>query len=834
MGPLFKVVANLTSLEFLVGFYNAFKETIPDNISRMRSLAVVTIAENKLSGILPRSIFNISSLQLLQLTDNQLQGTIPENVGFTLPQLYCLDLGGNSFSGPFPISMLNLTSLEYINLSKNNFRGSIPFHLGHLKYLNLLDISYNNLIGDINFISTLVNCSILETLDVRGNHFTGIVPKVMANFSTTLTGLAIGNNPTTGVIPPGISHLINLKYLDMGFCGLTGTIPRDFGRLQKLENLVIQSNKLTGEIPNSFGNLTRLGRLYSDNNQLQGNIPPSLGNCVNLLVMDLSQNKLNGSLPSDLFVNTNFIQLDLSYNSFEGSLPLEISKQINLVLFGIFKNNLSGEIPDVFSNLASLEYLYMGHNFFHGPIPPSVASLKSLLIVDVSHNNLSGPVLEYLSTFPLTYLDLSHNNFEGRVPTKGIFANASAIFLADNSRLCGGIPELNLPKCVEKARRNKSMSRSFKAKIIIPIICSFIGVFSMVTCIWLYLKSRIKKRKSTSSAALVKEPFLKVSYGMLFKATDGFSPANVLGSGTFGSVFKGMLDERTVAVKVLNLQQRGGSKSFMAECEALRYIRHRNLVGILTVCSSQDYQRNDFKALVYEFMPNGSLDKWLYERGNPSLLQRVSIAIDVAQALNYLQCECETSIVHCDLKPSNILLDNDMVAYVADFGLAKVLGQPLHPKQSSSSLSGVRGTLGYVAPEYGLGGEASPEADLYSYGILLLELMTRKRPTDNMFKEDFNLHMYAKVALPDQVLQIVDSTLMEDVSDDVAGETEPRIQAMLQKKEECMMLVVNIGVACSSHMPHDRMKITEALSELLNARNMLCNPRLRRNLPRGK
>ncbi|KMT15714.1 hypothetical protein BVRB_3g056950 [Beta vulgaris subsp. vulgaris] len=183
---------------------------------------------------------------------------------------------------------------------------------------------------------------------------------------------------------------------------------------------------------------------------------------------------------------------------------------------------------------------------------------------------------------------------------------------------------------------------------------------------------------------------------MLLKATEGFCSENLLGSGSFGSVFKGTLDGKTVAVKVLNLQHRGGSKSFMAECEALRNIRHRNLVGILTVCSSTDFQRNDFKALIYEFMPNGSLENWLHRDRNLSLLQRLDIAIDVAYALNYLHHECDNQIVHCDLKPSNILLDHDMVAHVADFGLAKVLGLSQHPNQSSSV--GVRGTIGYVAP----------------------------------------------------------------------------------------------------------------------------------------
>ncbi|XP_028094157.1 probable LRR receptor-like serine/threonine-protein kinase At3g47570, partial [Camellia sinensis] len=226
---------------------------------------------------------------------------------------------------------------------------------------------------------------------------------------------------------------------------------------------------------------------------------------------------------------------------------------------------------------------------------------------------------------------------------------------------------------------------------------------------------------------------------------------NLIGKGRYGSVYKGILnsDKQTVAVKVLNLQESGANKSFLAECEALRNLRHRNLVKVITSCSSIDFKGNDFKALVFEFMQNESLESWLYpssleqnDTENLNLTQRLNIAIDVALALEYLHHHYDIPIAHCDLKPGNVLLDNNLSARVGDFGLAKFLiATTGDSNYARSSSIGVRGTVGYIAPEYGMGGDISTQGDLYSYGILLLEMFTGKRPTNYMFTNNFNLHV---------------------------------------------------------------------------------------------
>ncbi|XVF83979.1 hypothetical protein PTKIN_Ptkin16aG0538000 [Pterospermum kingtungense] len=277
-------------------------------------------------------------------------------------------------------------------------------------------------------------------------------------------------------------------------------------------------------------------------------------------------------------------------------------------------------------------------------------------------------------------------------------------------------------------------------------------------------------------------------------------------------------------------------RSFLAECEALRNVRHRNMVKVLIACSGVDCGGNDFKALVYEFMANGSLEDWLHppvgindgEEAAKSLnlFQRLNMAIDVGCALEYLHHHCEMPLIHSDLKPSNILLDDEMVGHVGDFGLAKFITLDLQNHTSSSSISsslGFRGTIGYVPPEYGLESSVTTYGDVYSYGVLLLEMFIGRRPTDEMFKENLNLYSFVKTTLPNHMAEITDPIILQE-SFRQETRTSNTFNERNQKENTLiwgLTSIFEIGVACSSELPIERMNMTNVVAQLCSIMDKL-------------
>ncbi|CAN0927962.1 Probable LRR receptor-like serine/threonine-protein kinase At3g47570 [Linum grandiflorum] len=841
-GTVPRWIGNLSSLVVLSVGPNNFRGIVPDDLGRLSRLGFFQLYGNYLTGTIPSAIYNISSLYFFAVAQNRLHGQLPPDVGLKLPNLRTFSGGVNNFTGKIPVSLANATGLQIIDFAQNSLTGEVPDNLATLQGLSRLNFD-DNLLGyrtsnGLDFLTSLVNCTRLAVLGMGYNNFGGALPDSIANLSSQLKILTLGQNQLTGRIPGGIGNLVNLSTLGLEGNFLTGNIPDSVGRLQQLEGLHFNFNSLSGQIPSSIGNLTRLTRLFMEENRLEGSIPPSLGNCQQLQNLNMSSNNLNGTIPREVIgIFSLSISLVLSSNRLTGSIPLQVGNLNNLMNLDLSGNELSGEIPETFGSCISLEYLSLQGNHLQGRIPVSLRALRGVRSLDLSSNNLSGRIPEFLTTFTsLNHLNLSHNNFTGEVPIKGVFANSTAFSIVGNTRICGGVQGLHLPSCIQE-EQYKSSTKSLNLKIVIPaiVITLLAAVLAAYIAMLLFKRKSSETRGSRGSLPVDQDYQTGVSYLELQRSTNGFAAENLIGSGSFGSVYKGVLllpdVEKMVAIKVLNLQQHGASKSFIDECNALKNVRHRNLVKILNICSTFDPRGNDFKAIVFEFMSNGSLEDWLHPDHNInatrlSLTQRLDIAIDVANALDYLHHHCETPIAHCDLKPSNILLDQDLTAHVGDFGLASFLFESSNTQPVSVSL---KGSIGYIPPEYGHGGRVSVVGDVYSFGILLLEMFTGKRPTEEIFKDDMNLHKFVEMALPDGVLEVADkSMLLEDEEFDGKQGGREDEEAMMrnpsrsrnEKVEECLAGVMKVGLACSVTSPVNRMSMSFAVNILQDVRTL--------------
>nr|DAD24836.1 TPA_asm: hypothetical protein HUJ06_026300 [Nelumbo nucifera] len=815
-------IGNLSSLTTLNLITNFITGLIPHELGTLQNLKMLDLTLNNLTGTVSPSLYNISSLVHFALAANNLWGEIPSDIGDKLPNLLFINFCMNKFTGRIPGSLHNLTKIETIRLSWNFLDGPVPPGLQNLRNIEMYQVGYNWLVssGDdgLNFITALSNSSRLELLAFGGNLLEGKIPESIGNLSNTLRNLYMGGNRIYGNIPPSIRYLSNLSLLNLSHNLISGEVPTEIGQLKELQVLCLAGNKLSGKIPDSLGDLRNLTKLELSGNELVGRIPTTFGNYQRLLSMDLSNNRLNGSIPKDFFrISSLSYFLNLSKNSLSGPLPQEIGLLENLVTIDLSENRLSGSIPDSIGNCRSLEYLFMARNSFSGQIPRTLGQLWGLNTLDLSSNQLSGPIPPDIKQLQvLHFLNLSFNNLKGEVPTDGVFRNRSSIHLEGNPKLC-------FPSACENSQGHGR--RSSVARIIIPIassiaLCLVLGLLLLI----------LSYRRSTTTTMTtpetpetpVKGQYQMVSYDELRVATGNFDQANLIGSGSFGAVYRGILRQGTVVgVKVINHGTNGALKSFFAECKVLRNVRHRNLVKLITSCSSIDFNNVEFQALVYEFMENGNLGDWLHgkrrhEGGEGmNFVERLNVAIDVASAMDYLHHGCQPPVVHCDLKPRNVLLDVDMNAKVGDFGLARLMAERESQETSSTTTCGLKGSVGYIPPEYGLGGKASTRGDVYSFGVVLLELFTGKSPTHEMFMGELSLAKWVQSAIPGNIREILDPELLHqmDYFCPAGYHISPTIQ---QKSLESML---DVALSCAIDSPQLRINMRVALHALKDIRD---------------
>ncbi|KAH9317962.1 hypothetical protein KI387_019731, partial [Taxus chinensis] len=740
---------------------------IPAELGRLTKLKNIFLGENELTGQIPTSFLNCTAVVGLYLYQNQLSGHIPWELCSRLSYLRFLYLWGNELSGKIPNSIGNCSKLEELVLNDNWLSGTVPMELGKLVLLKMIHLSHNKLVSgsqiSLSFLTALTNCSDLEVIKMSHNHLSGVFPQSIGQLSSNLSILLLAYNKISGSMPQDITNLTNLAYMDLSHNLLRGYIPYGIKRLHKLERLDLSGNRLEGSIPNEIGQLQSLGLLNVSHNNLSGSIPDSLGRlqqlrriflhhnhfsgeipaglrrCPNLELLDFSHNELRGNIPGDVMASLQNIQfyVNLSWNFLHGPLPGEISKIISAQAIDISGNELEGAIPGVVAGCLALEHLNLSHNAFTGLIPDAISKLQNLESVDLSSNFLSGTIPMSLKQLKaLHYINLAFNNLTGVIPEQGLFPNKTlTALLVGNPGLCGPKKYL-LPACQKQG--------SGKHTLLTKVIPSAAGVFAFVLCSLIlgimWRRKVLRQHFDLTNIMARRLGYPMFTYEDLSIATNGFDESNLLGMGSSGSVYKGVLsDDKVVAIKVLNSPNEEGQNSFKAECKVLRRIRHRNLVRVISACSYLD-----FKGLVLQFASNGNLEKYLYPDGieedicRLGLSECLNIAIDVAHGMEYLHHDCPVQVVHCDLKPSNVLLDANMTALVTDFGISR-LTSSTNSMDSLSTTFSLRGSIGYIAPEYGFGGRVSIEGDVYSYGVLLLEMVTRKKPTDAMFVGDLNM-----------------------------------------------------------------------------------------------
>ncbi|XP_016571199.2 probable LRR receptor-like serine/threonine-protein kinase At3g47570 [Capsicum annuum] len=797
-GFLPRETGNLTKMQHLEISGNKLIGEIPKEISNLVELEELDLGFNSFSGSLDMEIFNISGLRIINLSFNNLSGSFPSNIDSILSNIEHLYLDSlTNLVGTIPHSISNCSKLTILDLAGNKLTGLIPNSLGYLTHLQLLNLEENNLTSDssLSFLTSLTNSKNLTFLDISLNPLIGMLPVSMWNLSTSLRNFIANSCKIQGRIPNEVGNLSNLLFLELSGNNLVGSISTSIGNLRNLQRFDLTNNKLTGFIGDHICKLQHLGDIYLSQNQLSGYLPYCLGNITSLREIHLSSNKLSSNIPPSLGNLHDLVVLDLSSNNMVGSLPPEIGNLKAVTNMDLSMNQFSNRIPRDIGGLQNLAHLSLKHNKLQGSIPDSMSNMVGLEFLDLSHNNISGIIPKSLEKLQnLKYFNISVNKLYGVIPSGGPFKNLSGQFFIYNEALCGS-SRFSVPPCPTSSKHRSNRKKLLVLFLLLGI--ALVVVPSTFIFLWIrYRKGKRAPQQADSLSAITRE---RISYYELIQATDALSESNLIGSGSFGSVYKGVLRSGTaIAVKVFNLQLDAAFKSFDMECEVLRGLRHRNLVKVITSCSNLY-----FKALVLEYMPNGSLEKYLYSHNYfLDIRQRLSIMIDVACALEYLHHGCSSPVIHCDLKPSNVLLDEDMVAHLSDFGISKLLGE-----DESDLYTNTLATLGYIAPEYGQDGLVSTKCDVYSYGIMLLETFTRRKPSE--FEEDLSLKQWVSYSLPDAVIDVADANLV------------PPTDNHVMKKLDCVASIMKVALDCCAESPARRTNMKDVVGMLQKIRIQL-------------
>ncbi|XP_010244581.1 PREDICTED: probable LRR receptor-like serine/threonine-protein kinase At1g06840 isoform X2 [Nelumbo nucifera] len=732
-------------------------------LGQLSHIQVLDFMWNEITGNIPKEIGNITSLELLLLNGNKISGSLPAEIGY-LPNLDRLQVDQNQLSGPIPNSFSNLNRIKHLHLNNNSLSGQIPPELSKLSSLLHLLLDNNNLSGYLP--PELSNILDLRILQLDNNHFNeSEIPASYKNMSK-LVKLSLRNCSLQGAIPD-LSSIPHLHYLDLSWNELTGSIPSN-KLSDRITTIDLSHNHLNGSIPANFSVLPHLQRLSLENNLLSGSVPSTIWENMTFtssasLTLDLRNNSLSNIL-GDLHPPTN-VSIRLQGNP----VCNNVNKR-NMVQF--CQSEARGE--ETLGSLSNMTNICPIHacpfdDFYEyvpaSPVPcfcaapirigyrlkspsfsffPTYLDLFKDYLADslyLDHYQISidsfiweqGPRLNmYLKLFPTVYNNSHIFNISEIQRIRGLFTT----WAFRGSDFFGPYELLNFTLIGPYLNVNFGPQGSMISKRTLALL-----LFGAITCAimipaaiaMLIAKRKFRHHPSLSSKHLSSKISIKIDGVKVFKfkemvlATDNFNISTQVGQGGYGKVYKGILEDNTVvAIKRAEEGSLQGQKEFLTEIELLSRLHHRNLVSLIGYCVEQGEQM-----LIYEFMPNGTLRDWLCVKAKERLSfgMRLHIALGSARGILYLHTEANPPIYHRDIKASNILLDSKLNAKVADFGLSRLAPVPDEEGMMPGHISTiVKGTPGYLDPEYLLTHKLTDKSDVYSLGVVFLELLTGMRP----------------------------------------------------------------------------------------------------------
>ncbi|XP_018509763.1 putative leucine-rich repeat receptor-like serine/threonine-protein kinase At3g53590 [Brassica rapa] len=728
-GELAPEVGQLSYLEILNVMWNNITGRIPSEIGKISSLKLLLLNGNKLTGSLPPELGNLRNLNRLQVDENNITGSVPPAFG-NMTSIKHLHLNNNTLTGEIPVELSKLNNLAHLILDNNNLTGSLPQELARLPSLTILQMDNNNFHGSV-------------------------IPEAYGSFSR-LVRLSLRNCGLQGSIPD-LSSIKNLSYLDLSWNNLTGTIPES-KLSDNMTTIELSYNNLTGSIPQSFSELYSLQLLSLENNSLSGSVPTAIWENKsfenNKLQVDLRNNNLSDTT-GNLRTPDN-VTLYLRGNPICKSTSIPIVKQLFEYICGE-KKQTSTKSELTPCNNASCPYEKV-------PVSPGICFCAAPLLIDYRLKSRSffffTPYIEHqFMEYITTSLQLDthqlaidrvvdENKLRLRMNIKLIPKGKTIFNVSEVIRIRGRFTSWTFPRndffgpyelldfplegpyadlvAGESGISNVGWGLIVAASIVAATVIS-------VSATLLYVKKRhgnlhglTRKRVSRSISREI-EGVKKFSFTELSDATNGFDSSAVIGRGSYGKVYKGILPNKTVvAIKRGEETSLQSEKEFLNEIDLLSRLHHRNLVSLVGYSSDTGEQM-----LVYEYMPNGNVRDWLSANATETLSfnMRAQVALGSAKGILYLHAEANPPVIHRDIKTSNILLDSQLHAKVADFGLSRLapnFGEgDCEPAHVSTV---VRGTPGYLDPEYFMTRQLTVKSDVYSFGVVLLELLTGMHP----------------------------------------------------------------------------------------------------------